>query len=166
VSTILAAGIWLSGCSAGSPTPLPFGIRPVLGWQPGSCAGWPAETSGIRGGCYRLAGPRLGVTIPHAQQAIVATGPGGGVGVLIVIGSGQYSAFQHMIQPPPGALPPPPGRPDEYQAPHTLAIVQHGKVLAAFPALYGSGRPGTAVRLQIDGLTRARANDLVRRLGM
>jgi hypothetical protein len=72
-----------------------------------------------------------------------------------------------MVQPPPGALPPPdPAQADQYQVPARLAIVQNGEVLAAFPPLWSAGPPGTPVTLQADGLTRAQASDLVHSLGM
>ena len=135
-----------------SRPPVSFEIRPVLTSQAGSCAGGPAGVPGIRGGCYQLAA-RLGVTVSGAQQAVVVPDPAGGVIVLIVIGPDQWSAFQRMMQPPPGALPPPdPSQGDIYQVPARLAFVQHGEVLAAFPALLGTGPPGTPVRLQVDGL--------------
>ncbi len=121
----IAAGIWLTGCSAGAPPPQSFEIRPVLAWQPGSCEGRSGGMPGISGGCYRLAA-RLGVTVPRTQQAVVVSDPAGVVAVLIVIGPDRWSAFQRMMQTQPG----------------------HGKVLAAFPALYGSGPPGTPVRLR------------------
>ena len=81
----IAAGIWLTGCSAGAPPPQSFEIRPVLAWQPGSCEGRSGGMPGISGGCYRLAA-RLGVTVPRTQQAVVVSDPAGVVAVLIVIG--------------------------------------------------------------------------------
>lgn len=92
--------------------------------------------------------------------------PAGGFIVEITLGAGYQPAVRRMMQPPPGVLPTSgPGQAHRYQVPTTLGIVQNGKVLCAFPALVGFGRQGP-VMLQVNGLTRARADDLVHRLGM
>lgn len=158
----IAAAVWLTGCSTHAAAA--FQIRPVLKEQPGPCRdrhGVP----GIGGGCYQLAG--FGVAVAGAQDALALPYPAGGFIVEITLGPEYHQAVLRMMQPPPGALPaygPGPGG-HRYQAVTTLGIVQNGKVLCAFPALVGFGRQ-EPVMLQVNGLTRARADDLVHRLGM
>ena len=121
---------------------------------------------GTHGGCYQLAA-ELGLAAVTAQEVRVVPYPQGGFAVMVVLGQDQRSAFLRMMQPPPGALPPSdPGHAFSYGVPATLAIVQNGKVLRAFPPIVGIGTPGTPITLQIDGLTRAQADDLGRRLGV
>jgi len=160
----IAAVVCFMGCSA-SPVSASFALRPVLNAQPGPCAHRSGGVPGIRGGCYQLA--TLGVVMTKAQsvRAFRYT-PRGSYIVVIVLGPDARPALMRMMQPPPGALPAPSAsQARQYQVPRALGIVQDGKVLAAFPPLVGVGPPGTPVTVQVDGLTRTQAENLVTRLG-
>lgn len=160
----IAIAVSLIGCSA-SPVSAAFTLRPVLNAQSGSCAHRSSGVPGIHGGCYQLAA--FGVLNARAQsvRAFPYTTRGSYI-VVIILGPDARPALMRMMQPPFGALPAPnASQAHQYQVPRTLGIVQDGKVLAAFPPLVGLGAPGTPVRVQVNGLTRAQAENLVSRLG-
>lgn len=160
----IAAAVCLMSCTA-SPEPAPFTLRPVLDAQPGPCTHRSSGMPGIHGGCYRLGAFGVAVTKAQSVRAFPYTTRGSYI-VFIVLGPDARPALLRMLQPPPGALPPPSAsQASQYQVPRTLGIVQQGKVLATFPVLVGIGQPGAPVTVQVNGLTRTQAEALVNRLG-